>query len=104
MDLNAPKISGFKNAARDTALAFESVMEYGAPRGSAVQIEQERARYAGLNGSGPIDRDGAVNQARRSSGILSAISGGNGPIPPLGVGALLAVGIVALIFIFRKLR
>jgi len=104
MDLNAQKIAGFMNSARDTALAFESVMEYGAPRGSSVQMEQDRSRYAELNGSGPVDRAGAVNQARRSSGILSAISGGNGPIPPVSVGAILAVAIVAGIFLLRKLR
>lgn len=80
---------------------FARRFAYGAERASAIELEEERARIGRLNGSGPLDREGAVMDAARREGTGFVQSPG-GP-PPWLIGAAIG-GVVLLAVLLRRGR
>lgn len=79
---------------------------YGNTEGAKISMARERDYYAGLNGSGPTDRAGALTDAKKGDtkwwdpfdrgGALG--SGMN----PLLIGAAVGLGILLFILVLRR--
>lgn len=76
---------------------FARRFAYGAERGSEIELEEERARIGRLNGSGPLDRDGAIYDAARRNGTGGFSLPAGGPPPWMiaaGVGAVVVLALI----------
>ena len=76
---------------------FARRFAYGAERGSEIDLEEERARIGALNGSGPLDRQGAINDAARRNGMFGLPLPAGGPPPWMlaaGVGAVVVLALI----------
>lgn len=78
---------------------FARRFAYGAERASDIELEEERARIGQLNGSGPLDREGAIMDAARRNGTGFVQSSG-GP-PPWLIGAAIG-GVILLVVLLRR--
>jgi hypothetical protein len=77
---------------------FARRFAYGAERGSEIELEEERARIGTLNGSGPLDREGAIYDAARRDGSRGLGLPAGGPPPWMIAAGVGAVIVFALIF------
>lgn len=98
-------VASFLNDNRDLAVPIVSRLAYGREGASAAALERERAYYGRLNGSGPVDPDGAERDAARREQTpgLSFLGGGSAGgtvagIPPLfWVLGALVLGLIAFL-------
>lgn len=92
-------VGNFLEKTSPISTPFARRFAYGAERASAIELEEERARIGQLNGSGPLDRDGAIRDAARREGTGFVQSAG-GP-PPWLIGAAIG-GVVLLAVLLRR--
>ena len=100
--------SDLVNKAQDAALSigkgYAEREIYGDDTARQIALARERDDYAGLNGSGPYDRQGALMDAKKGNYVFwdsSKPFGGVAKNP--GAIALLVLVALGVVFAFRKL-